>query len=98
MLRVARPLGLIYLVSGVLCLVSPEAARRLIYLRVGVLRSLAGWSLEFARLSPGAMRLLGGSLIVVGAMLASAGPEPSALGLEAQVRAQSRPSPSTSYR
>jgi len=66
MQQFARAVGFLSLVSGTLLLAFPETARRIMQARA-----------EFTQLSPGALRLLGGWELLVGALLVSATTRPA---------------------
>ena len=66
MQELARAVGFLFLGAGALLLAFPESARRLIKVRA-----------EFAHLSPGALRVLGGWYLLTGALLVSATTRPA---------------------
>ncbi len=61
MMRFARIVGVLSMISGAFLLVSPDSTRELLGVPVRGLRELAEWNADFAQLSSGAMRMLGGS-------------------------------------
>jgi len=66
MQQLARAVGFLSLASGAFLLAFPELARRVTQVRA-----------EFAQLSPGALRLLGGWELLMGALLVSATTRPA---------------------
>lgn len=80
MRELARGVGLLSLTSGALLLIFPETARSLMLARA-----------ELAQLSPGALRLLGGWVLLTGALLVSTTAKPLATtrvgeGVESELR------------
>ena len=66
MQQFARGMGFLFLASGALLLFFPETTRRFMRVRA-----------EFAQLSTGALRLLGGSYAMIGALLVAATAQPT---------------------
>ncbi len=72
MQQLARSIGFLSLIAGALLVVFPETSRRIIEMRA-----------EFARLSPGALRLLGTWYFLTGTLLISVTTKPA---VEAKTR------------